>query len=160
MATTQTLFVRFDDAMRLNVALMDEFSTYDDQLFLLLDVKKISEAITGARKLFEAVGGILPRTLSEMPRAQRGSRLFAIANRLLHFCSNSEVTAFPVERDPLTKSYSDLITELVLAKHIAVQVRKGMKIRNLGNFASRLREVGDLYRLFRYEILRKLSERL
>ena len=158
------LLQRFDDAMRTNVALMDEVAIDNYQLIRLLDMKTLSQAITGTRRLFAALGGTLPSQLSVKPPSTTttselsGARLVALANRVFHFCTGAqECVHDAVEHDLLAKAYSDLLSALSLTKHIALQVRNGLPLRNQDYIALRIRETAGLYRAFRLQAWLKLS---
>ena len=70
-AMTLNLLHSLDDAMRVNVALMDEATIDNAQLIRLLDIKLLRQAIENARVLFTALGGALPSVLNVAPIERR-----------------------------------------------------------------------------------------
>jgi hypothetical protein len=64
-----------DDTMRVNVALMDEATIDNAQLFRLLDIKLLPQAIENARMLLTALVGALPTVLSVAPIEKGGRKV-------------------------------------------------------------------------------------
>ena len=144
-----------DDAMRVNVALMDEATIDNAQLIRLLDIKLLRQAIENARVLFTALGGALPSVLNVAP-IERSGRFFALANRILQRNVEKQ-NAHALERDPFAKAYSDLLAALSFAQHIARQVRNGVPLRNNALVAQRIRNTAELFRAFRLHAWLKLT---
>jgi hypothetical protein len=151
---TLNLLRMLDDAMRVNVALMDEATIDNAQLLRLLDAKLLRLAIENARVLFTALGGALPSVLNVAP-IEKGGRFFALANRLLQR-NVEQHNAHALERDPFAKSYSDLLSALSFAQHLARQVRNGVSLRNHTLVAQRVRNTAELFRAFRLHAWLKL----
>jgi hypothetical protein len=153
-AMTLNLLRMLDDAMRVNVALMDEATIDNAQLLRLLDIKLLRQAIENARVLFTALGGALPSVLNVAP-IEKGGRFFALANRLLQR-NVEQQNAHALERDPFAKAYSDLLSGLSFAQHLARQVRNGVPLRNHALVAQRIRNTAELFRAFRLHAWLKL----
>jgi hypothetical protein len=145
------LLQRLDDAMRVNVALMDEATIDNAQLIRLLDIKLLAQAIECTRALFTSLGGTLPNAISVTVAPIEGSgRFFTLANRILQR-NVQQQSVRALERDPLAKSYSDLLSALSVAQHIARQVRRGIPLRNNASVAQRIRNTAELFRAFRLQ---------
>ena len=144
-----------DDAMRVNVALMDEPTIDNTQLLRLLDAKLLRQAMEIVRVLFTTLGGSLPCAPS-VPTIKQSGRFFALANRVLHR-SVAQQQAQALARDPFAKAFSDLLAALAFARHIARNVRDGIPLRNHALVAQRVRGVAELYRTFRLQAWLKLS---
>jgi hypothetical protein len=152
---TQNLLRMLDDAMRVNVALMDEPTIDNAQLLRLLDIKSLRVAIENARVLFTSLGGPLPSVLNVAP-IEKSGRFFALANRILQRNVEHQ-NAQALERDPFAKSYSDLLSALSFAQHLARQVRNGVPLRNHALVAQRVRNTAELFRAFRLHVWLKLT---
>jgi hypothetical protein len=61
-----------------------------------------------------------------------------------------------LERDPFAKAYSDLLSALSFAQHLARQVHKGVPLRNHTLVAQRVRNTAELFRAFRLHAWLKL----
>jgi hypothetical protein len=153
-AMSLNLLRMLDDAMRVNVALMDEATIDNTQLLRLLDGKMLRQAIENARVLFTSLGGMLPSVLNAAP-IEKGGRFFALANRLLQR-NVEQHNAQALERDPFAKAYSDLLSALSFAQHLARQVHKGVPLRNHTLVAQRVRNTAELFRAFRLHAWLKL----
>jgi hypothetical protein len=144
-----------DDAMRVNVALMDEPTIDNAQLLRLLDIKLLRQASENVRVLFTELGGTLPRALSVAP-IERGGRFFTLANRILHHNAEQQ-NAQALERDAFAKAYSDLLSALSFAHHLTRQVRNGVKLRNEMLVVQRIRNTAEVFRTFRLHVWIKMS---
>ena len=144
---TLNLLRGLDDAMRVNVALMDEATIDNAQIIRLLDIKLLRQAIENARVLFTALGGALPSVLNVPAPIERSGRFFALATRILQR-SVEQQNAHALERDPFARAYSDLLAALSFAQHIAHQVRNGVPLRNNALVAQRIRNTAELFRAF------------
>ena len=144
-----------DDAMRVNVVLMDEATIDDAQLLRLLDIKLLRQATENARVLFTALGGALPTVLNAAP-IDRSGRFFTLANRILQRNVEQE-NAHALERDPFAKAYNDLVGALSFTQRISRQVRNGVPLRSSASVMQRVRNTAELFRAFRLHAWLKLT---
>ena len=144
-----------DDAMRVNVTLMDEATIDNTQLLRLLELRVLRQSMEVARVLFTTLGGSLPvaPTVAPVDPANRFARIARLM--LLNYAAQKR--AAEIKRDPFAKAFTDLLAALAFARHIARNVRDGIPLRNHALVAQRVRGVAELYRTFRLQAWLKLN---